>query len=333
MMDMFDGHGAARTADVPTDGDAWRWDAGRSRLVWNPNADGNDDSALETATMTATGLRTLAGLLAQGMEPFFVYDLDDTRFEAAGYAIDNFKILTAANLTMLSQEVSWCDRCSVLALHDDGANKANRQELWQSCQNDATLSSLVGESPEPDLRLNALDCSACPAGETSDANGQCVPCADTVVGNDCIVCGPDVVFDGTTLAYGDYVFDTNQTGTGDTCPNVLVVEIQNPDALFLRADFDSLSAQVGPSPQNQANCEREYTLITEVTGGREVLRSTGSWPDCQPGAPCIALCSDVPGRVVTEPQVPTGSSVRFSAPALPNSTLTVFLNEIPEIPE
>ncbi|HEY6727779.1 MAG TPA: hypothetical protein VI197_27285 [Polyangiaceae bacterium] len=76
------------------------------------------------------------------MEPFFVYDLDDTRFEAAGFAIDNFKILTAANLTMLSEEVSWCDRCSVLALHDDGANKANRQELWQSCQKFDAASAL-----------------------------------------------------------------------------------------------------------------------------------------------------------------------------------------------
>jgi hypothetical protein len=109
-----------------------------------------------------------------------------------------------------------------------------------------------------------------------------------------------------------------------------VVEVENIDALFLR-DFAVFGATVGPGVSSQESCERQYMLTTEVTGGQEVIPSTGVWDTtaCVPGEFCLADCTNLPNRIVTRPQVPAGSPVRFFAPAMPDSLLTVYLEEEP----
>src|SRR5690606_20077196 len=124
-------------------------------------------------------IRTIAAQLAFGMEPFVQYSFNDGEWEGAGYTIDEMKIRTAVDDAMIERNVSWCDRCRVLALHEEGADKTNVRTLWESCLADNELQVVLGPGPDPDnLRLDANTCQVCPDGFTSDDNGQCVLCAD-----------------------------------------------------------------------------------------------------------------------------------------------------------
>lgn len=332
LHDVFDGQGAPRTANVPTNADAWSFDPATSLLVWNPNptGDGHDDSALERVALPGRSIRAVSSVLALGMQPFIAYSFNDSQWQGAGFAIDNLKLLAAVNTAMLVENVSWCDRCRALALHQPGANTTDVRSLWQSCLASGELQTVLGPGPDPThLRLAADTCQPCPDGFTSDNGGQCVFCPDTVVGNACEVCGPDVVLDGNTLPFETHAFDLNQTAAGDNCPNVLLVEVQNAGALFARgADF--FNAGVEPFPMTESNCERSFTLTTTLGSGVSDERtSTGSWGSCTP--PCINLCTSLPAREVT-PAEAAGGSVFFRTPTIPNAALNVSVG-IVSVPE
>ncbi len=340
LLDVFDGHGAARTANVPTNADAWRWDASTSQLVWNPApaGDAHDDTALERVALPGGSIRTIAAQLAFGMEPFVQYSFNDGEWEGAGYTIDEMKIRTAVDDAMIERNVSWCDRCRVLALHEEGADKTNVQTLWGSCLADNELQVVLGPGPDPDnLRLDADTCQVCPDGFTSDDNGQCVFCADTVVGNECNTCTSDVVLDGNTMSLTSYSYDVSQSGSGDNCPDVFLVEVQNADALFTRG-VDSFGAGLRAAPENQATCERNYTLTTTFLDGsgnavNDVRSANGNWLGCptDPDLICIDPCVDIPGRGVTSAEA-AGGTVFFRTPGLPNARLDVHAVIFPDPP-
>lgn len=335
LLDVFDGQGAGRTDNVATDADAWHFDPSSGTLSFNTNAtgDNHNDTHLERVHMPASRIRTFAAELAYNMEPFVEYNFNDENWEAAGYAIDDHKIRVAVDAAMEGE--SWCDRCRVLALHEPGANRANIQELWNTCQSDGDLVDVLGPAPDADLRLDADTCEVCPDGQTSDQNGQCQVCADTQVGNKCEVCGPDVVLDGSTMDIIDQSYDVNQSGAGDRCPNYFTVEVRNPGDLFARG-LTGFDAMVIPSPATPANCEREFEMTFGYTpiGGayqEEVQQTVGDWPDCFPEGPmCVEKCNSTPYRIVR--QADTGDSIIVTSPAMPNTTLYLYLSLSPPNP-
>ena len=334
LLDVFDGQGAARDANVATNADAWLWDATTSRLVYNPAGDGSHDIVLENVALPAGAIRTIAENLAFGMEPFVSYSFNDGQWNAAGFAIDEMKIRHAVNGAMGAHGASWCDRCRVLALHEAGANKTNVRGLWESCLADGELQSVLGPGPDPtNLRLDADTCEPCQQGLTSDGNGQCVQCTNTVVGNQCVICTPDIILDGNTLPFETHVFDVNQTSAGDVCPNVLLVEVQNAAGTFARgADF--FTAETSPLPLTEANCERSFSLtktVLDPSGNPvtdHVQASVGSWPDCTSGQTCLNICNGLPGHAVTPSEASVGA-VRFRVPALPNAALNISVGSNP----
>ncbi len=328
LMDMFDGQGAERTANVPTNADAWVFDPATSGIAYstNPSGDGNDDTALERVALPGDAIRAVSGWLAQSMEPFIEYDFGDGHWEAAGHAIDDMKIRGAVNATMLNEGVSWCDRCRVLALHEPGATTTDVRSLWQSCLADTELSAVLGPGPDPaNLRLDANTCTACPDGFTSDANGQCVVCPNTVVGNSCEFCVTDLVLDGNTLPFGNHVFDVNQTSPTDNCPNLLVVEVQNADGVFTRG-ADSFIGHIDTTPMTESNCERPFALTTTFLGStgtptNDVQAATGAWGTCTPPV-CLTPCVGLPKHAVT-PAEAAGHTVFFRTPASPSAFLEI----------
>jgi hypothetical protein len=139
------------------------------------------------------------------------------------------------------------------------------------------------------------------------------------------VCNSDIVLDGNTLPFGNHSFDVNQTSPTDVCPNVLVVEVQNADALFARG-ADTFVGHVAPDPMTEPDCERSFGLTTvflDSAGNpvNDVQSSIGSWGTCAPPV-CIRPCSNLPQHTVT-PAEAAGHTVFFRAPAVPNARFTV----------
>lgn len=335
LLDVFDGQGAGRTANVPNDADAWRADK-KGELWFNrdPAGDGDDDTALERVALPGDSIRDIAARLAAGMAPFVGYGEDG--WHANGHAIDDMKIRKAINDTMLDRGVSWCDRCRVLALHEPGtADRDNVRDLWEICREDADLRTVLGPGPEPtDLRLDANTCTPCPDGFTSNDDGVCVPCANTVVGNECVICTPDVILDGDTLPFELQTFDLTTPTPGDECPHLFVAEVQNADRVFARG-ADHFDVRLDGAPVSQSSCERSFSLTTTFFDGTgnavsDVRESVGSFPDCTTGI-CPDMCGGMPERSVT-PAEAAGGTVFFRAPALPDARLEISAG-IKQIPD
>ncbi|MFC1643061.1 hypothetical protein ACFL5O_10330 [Myxococcota bacterium] len=161
----------------------------------------------------------------------------------------------------------------------------------------------------------------------SDDSGVCVACNGTVHGNSCDTCPPDVVLDGATIKLGTHSFNAGTATAGDTCPEVFLVQVNDPAALFSRGAIQ-FGADVGPSPVTETFCERPYSLqtIRDTASGLVVeppLTGVGRSNDCDDASStCIALCSDLPERYLTAAEVTSGM-VSFGTDADPNTVLHI----------
>lgn len=207
LHDAFDGQGQDLDSDVPNDADLWRrrsslctaaatpfpccTGAGTSdgsafceQLVLTANNEGygNDDEALESMAIEGRFFRTFANFLALTNLP------DVPEFDW----FTDPRTFGALDTAMRFAGQSWCERCRVMGLHSTTDPDDNVGALFASCVGDPLLAGALGAPPEPDLRIEAATCSACPDGHTSDANGECIPCDDGVIGNECVdVVEPD----------------------------------------------------------------------------------------------------------------------------------------------
>ena len=357
LQDAFDGHSDDRTGYVPNTANAWQacaeppvmsplactTDADCSgtfvcsggmctcnALTYRPTGSYGDPDRTSTTGvperihLSGKEINKLTSELAAGLSPFFKYSFDDGRFEEAGNAITNPKVLSALNATMVEAKANWCDRCVVFALHDPelrGSGAAfNAKNVYNACATESTLISALAEAPpEPNLRIQASDCTPCGPGMISDDNGVCQTCSvGEIVGNSCNQCMSDVVLDGNTMDLGT-VLDPSVPTAGDNCPDVFWVEIDNPSAIFARGAAD-FSATTAPQPESQTTCQRQWSLTIAfpdaMTGyySETTTTTNGSWPPpCPAGEFCLASCETLPVVDLT-PQEAMASVVRFGMP-------------------
>lgn len=210
FLDMFDGHGGDRKANVPNNGNGWQ--ACTDPPVTSPAAcmtnadcgagercvvDAANNSVCLCSTLTyrsSTGygdldrmssvgipervhmsgkeMKGLANRLAAGLGPFVHYTNDGW----GGNAIDEPKLRKAINDTMVEAKQNWCDRCVVLALHDTKLNTKIRDT--------------------PGALLNAASvyeaCNSDP--DLVAALGEAPPEASLRINSvDCSACGPNEV--------------------------------------------------------------------------------------------------------------------------------------------
>lgn len=317
VHDAFDGHGL-RFGNVPGDGDVWTGSLGS--LTLSSTGYNNIDSALERVKLPGSALKTFVGYLADGMAPL-----------SLGDSIDDAKIYGALNSTMKDNNVSWCDRCRVLALHEPGATPTNVKELFQTCAAGGLSGGAVGPAPSADLRLNANTCMACPAGQTSDNNGVCTTCTGTIVGNECLQCASDVVIDAAVDPFGERSFPTTTSVAGDNCPTVFWVEVKNGASAFSRG-ANTLSANLtGPKPA--CNQPLSLELAGAIASGfgtiRRVAVPTG-WvePTCVPGQLCLADCFNGPSIGFSNAsQLPAGT-FRYGSPSIAGLNMNVGFSTV-----
>src|SRR5690606_22600733 len=119
--------------------------------------------------------------------------------------------------------------------------------------------------------------------------------------------------------------------------DVFLVEVQNADALFTRG-VDSFGAGLRAAPENQATCERNYTLTTTFLDGsgnavNDVRSASGNWLGCatDPDLICIDPCVDMPGRGVASAEA-AGGTVSSRTPGLPSARLGVHAVIFPAPP-
>lgn len=325
LQDLFDGHNA-RGQFLPGDGDVWQPIPMTmpASLEVSPTGFGDRDPHLERVHLDGTFLRDLAFHLSRNLFDF-----------GTGDTITHQRVFSAVNDTMADANTSWCDRCRVLALHStnysDTPGNNNVAALWSICANDPLLRQALGTSPDhPFRRLDADTCTVCPPGTTSDANGVCQSCNGQVHGNSCDTCIPDVILDGATMALGTSSFATTFSATGDLCPEMLLVDVRNPQAVFGRGAV-SLSGNLQIDPRDRQRCERRFDLMMDRENAAGsfvpdiVIGSSGTWVTrgCTPGSPfCLELCEGLPAVNLTATQV-SMSTLRFRTPAHPNNLLQV----------
>lgn len=303
-----------------------------SYLVYSPVSGTGDADAVspvglvDRVKLPGSALKKLTAELADGMEPFVKYTLTDG-FEGAGNAISNEKIFKAVNATMVEGNVNWCDRCVVLAVHKDGP-VTNAKAVFKRCVEDVFLRNTLAEDPpEPNLRIEASDCSACPAGSVSDDNGTCQPClVGEVVGNECNACQADAVLDGATMSFNNTFNVTNQP-SGDNCPDTFWVEITNPSALWARG-VEAFGADVEPIVAGTQACTKSWTLFKGFPDPatsyytQTAATGVGSFTPCPAGSGlCLAQCEGLPSHSLTQAEA-AATVVRFGTPVMPD----VFLN-------
>jgi hypothetical protein len=318
VHDAFDGQGA-RFGAVPGDGDVWNNSLGS--LTVSSTGYGNTDSALERVALPASSLKTFVGYLADGLAPL-----------SLGDSIDDNKIYGALNSTMKDAQVSWCDRCRVLALHEPGASPTTVKGLFETCRAGGLSGTAVGPAPDADLRLDANTCMPCGPGMISDDNGACQACLGTVVGNTCLQCAADLVIDAATAPFGHQTVPTTTSAAGDNCPTVFWVEIRNGSQAFTRG-ADVLSAGLDG---NKAACDRPLSLelAGPVTGGFGTISTltvpTG-WQEtnpCPTGQLCLNGCFKAPSFGFNSASQLPGETFRFGTPSVSGLTMSVGFNTI-----
>jgi hypothetical protein len=258
-----------------------------------------------------------------------------------GTGIRDSTTYAALNNIMAVRGVSWCDRCRVFALHSEAApppppppgstapTVPSIETLFAACRADVLIANTVGAAPDPDLRLDANTCAPCPPGFTSDANGVCVFCPHTIVGNRCVECQPDVVRDGNTMM--PELLNAGFSIPGDQCPNIFWLQVDNPLGVYTRGATDF---QVGLSPTSAADsshCNRTFTLFNERSTPSGYLKDpplvgVGSWSG---GGGLFSTCANTPVRTIprTELEGPNGATfLRFGTPTDPRTEMDIGIS-------
>ncbi|HMA91392.1 MAG TPA: hypothetical protein VKP30_01850, partial [Polyangiaceae bacterium] len=315
MFDAFDGATNTKGLNVPNNADAWSYNG--TALTYEPVSYGSQDSNLETVTLPGKALRDYAHKVAEGLGDF-----------GTGPQITDAKIYGALNYAMAQNGVSsWCDRCRVLGLHSPARGADDDiGAVFAACVTDSDVkNALGGTPPEASGRIDAATCTACPAGQYSDNNGVCQVCTGVLVGNTCQTCNVDLVLSGTTLTVGaSESYDTTASPTGDVCPGLFVVELDDPDALAGRSASELIVATAGTvwgSGSTQADCEQTFELdLMKMSGSALVIETvktgTGVWS-------IPAGCSGYPSQAWQTSTFTAGSKLYFAAPA--SSTQKVWL--------
>lgn len=239
LMDLFDGHGGDRSANVPNNGNGWqacaeppvaspaacstRADCGSGEVCGvdasgnsvclcntltfrNVNGYGDEDRTSkagipERVHMSGKEMKGLTKRLASGMGAFIQYNTKEG-FEAGGNALDEPELRGAINATMVEAKANWCDRCVVLALHDTKLNKTPKVKL-----NAATLYSACSSDPG----LVAALAEPPPEPHLRINSLDCSPCGPNEVSSPEGVCIPclvgEVVGNSCNKCQADVVLD------------------------------------------------------------------------------------------------------------------------------
>jgi hypothetical protein len=234
-------------------------------------------------------------------------------------------VFTALDQTMVNAHVSWCQRCQVLALHasTNSTDTNNAPQLLSMCFNGSS-SNPTGDpslmawqlpsvtpstAPDPSLRVDAYTCQTCPPNKFPDPNGQCT-----------VDCPADFVIDGATAPLVTLTEPTTATSlTTDTCPDELVVEVDNPNQLFARGATD-FGGSVSVESPSSLSCGQTFTLLYADLPGtngyvpEQTVTDTGSY---QPGS-LFSSCGTLPAiSFSSAAQLTYGSSpIRFVTPVV-----------------
>lgn len=291
-----------------------------------------DDLALVSPEAEAI-IAVLGGLTSGSITAAKVAEISS----AVAAAMNDEKIYRALNDTMKAKGYSWCDRCSVLALHEPGAESAPTDwtpELFNACQKSSFLSNALNEAPpEPSLNLNRLSCTACPTGTVRNADyTECEACNGVVVGDKCQSCPPDIIISSADLRTGvEYIFPpSTPQAADDVCPNVLWIEVLDIPGLFASNNLDSLSARMSLYDFNtEGSCTRLHTLYRATQSGSDAFsysaqRANGEYSDeCWTtiSGTCFGLCDNLPKSIVLPNELPT--NVMFGIPTDEQYALTI----------
>jgi len=249
-------------------------------------------------------------------------------------AMDDAKIYSAVNGAMADAGFNWCDRCSVLALHEPGAPSVPSDwspELFKACRDNTFLAVAIENlPPEPNLNLERIHCSACPAGTARNSDySACVPCSGVVVGDQCIPCPPDIVLNGSEITAGatfTYAPTTPQAAD-DVCPNILWVEVQDVPAMFnLHSDLDELVATPIFPVDDLGTCTRQHTLHLATQSGSDAFayslqQANGDFDRKCTASGCFATCTGTPATAVKRTQSLT--NVMFGIPTAALDSLEI----------
>jgi hypothetical protein len=332
LMDAFDGH-LSRRGNLPGNGDIWQLSdpaVSTSPLVYSPSNYLSTDAALERVALPGQALFEFAKELGD--------DLPIMESAHVGEALLNdARIYRSVNHAMMvaPYNYNWCDRCRVLALHSTTLDPPppatplpdSVQKSIQHCLTDPFIATaLQGPPPEPAGNFNYTTCELCPPGQLANGAGGCSQCP------------ADVILDGATVAIpSDHTFDpTSVRAPNDVCPQLFIVQVNNPQAAFPRGGT-GITGRVDPvMPPLPATldalvaaCERPYQLTTSRQTSADfvldpAIVTTGSFPCSAAPGPCIPVCEDTPLRRFFANELPSSGAVRFSTPASdPNNRLTV----------
>jgi hypothetical protein len=338
MFDLFDGPAPERVQTMNSDGtthlggpatagmnnaDSWTFDTTVNALTYSPVNYGSQDEKLETVQLAAKGLVDYAAALAAG--------LGDGDF-GTGTQIDDAKVYKAANSAMMTNGVSsWCDRCRVMGIHSPLRGDDNSiGNAFAACNLDSTIkASLAQTSPEPNGRIAAATCTACPANQFSNADGVCQACPGTIMGNVCQACPIDYAYEGATMPIGHSIVG-NASIAGDTCAGKVWVAVNHPQALFARG-VPSLTVQGAPGSTTLAtDCQKQFELdlgllqagVSGVLDGSAVF-GFGVWSPAGAGELALNSCTGLPTKVWTNADVPTDAPLIFGMPASTTNLVTL----------
>lgn len=289
LHDAYDG--MRMVTDIPTNGDNFLLQAAASGVACS--GPGGDCLTAHAMSYGFDPNDDRVALPASSIDDVIFWGLQDTTFDP----FSTSDLSEGLGMTMLNHGVNWCDMCDVFVRHDPDNPMGTLQQQWELCTQLPLSSYLPVGPPESDLRIRAADCAPCAPNETSDPNGVCVPCAGTVVGNTCgcsehqieptpgtcvecaaheladpitntcVPCSVDRVIDIAALdPTALYCNNTAGNGPGDTCPDVVVADIQNLDAYL----EPGITGQVNFDWQVQPDvCEGPTYLmfLDDTTGG------------------------------------------------------------------
>lgn len=272
----------------------------------------NTDSRLERVALSGEALLSLAGRIADGLQP-----IANMAAWGDGETIDDRKFLKALDETMAEHHYSWCDRCRVFALHNPNpnlpANVTDIRQMFESCMG----SDMVGSAPTFADRIEADTCQPCQPGYRSNERGVC----------ELQPCQADVIVQGPSLARGVHSFDTTATTPGDVCSNLFVLRVEDFQGLPIGLS-ESTIVSVQPAALNQGTCERAFPLERSVwLGGAESelkFDTIGQWFGCSD-----ALCANACRNMLFVPtQRSEADTVEYRSPSAAGFSL-IF--EVPTV--